>query len=381
MAKGSRLRLVFLAAAGVVAVSLVAGLGYALIVWGSIEREDFDPEAAKQAFAAVAPRPDAAPDTLAEVLDDIDLPPPGVEVPRVGPDWERLAFEAIIERASDASSDTTQPAPLAPAPPAPAAPASVNAYLLVGSDGKPSFGRADVVFLLIDPADAGPILVSVPRSLYITNPCTGEPARLAVMLAGCPGVASGPNLVALALEDFTGVGVDGFAAVGYDGFVDIVDALGGVEICVDFPRGINGVVIIPTGCNLADGKSAQFYVTIRTQDELVDGQWRALEGDSASTRRQRQIEVIIRLYDRLTSFSSVGSLVSLGSSLSHTFVLSSGLSIGDASSIALGMRGAGLRLVSIPGEVATTAEGKYVINPTEPFKQTLARVYAPAAGW
>lgn len=375
MAKGSRLRLVFLAGAGVVGVSLLAGVGYALFVWSSIEREDFDPEATREAFAAVVPRPEAAPDTLAEALDDIELPPPGVEIPRVGPDWERL---------SDPTSVTTQPAPEVSTPPptrAPAAPASVNAYLLVGSDGRPSFGRADVVFLLIDPPDAGPILVSVPRSLYITNPCTGELARLAVMLAGCPGVASGPNLVALALEDFTGVGIDGFAAVGYDGFVEIVDALGGVEICVDFPRGINGLAIIPTGCNLVDGRSAQFYVTNRSQDELVDGEWRALEGDGSSARRQRQIEVIFRLYDRLTSFSSVGSLISLGSSLSHTFVLSSGLGIGDAGAIAWGMRGAGLRLVSIPGEVATTADGKYVVNPIEPFKQTLAPVYGPAAGW
>lgn len=376
MREGNRLRLVFVIVGSVLAAVMLAGVGYGLWAWNSIDRQEYNPEEAREALSTYVPAEgEVVEDTLPEVLDDISPPPPDVTVPVVGGEWD----PGVLVGPENESTTTTTAAP--PTTRAVTAPSSVKAYLVVGSDGGPSFGRADVIFLAVKPPDAGLILVSVPRSLYVNNPCTGKPARLAVMFSGCPGVASGATLVALALEDFTGLRIDGFAAIGYDGFVEIVDAVGGLELCVDYARGINGQVYVPEGCNWVNGTAARFYVAIRYQDELVDGKWRAVEGDGDSARRQRQIEVIRKLYNRLGSFSSVGALTSLGSSLSHTFVLSSGLGISEAASIAWGVRGSGLSIISIPGQVAITTDGKYVINPTEAFKETLAKVYGPAAGW
>lgn len=260
------------------------------------------------------------------------------------------------------------------------APTGVDAYLLAGSDGGPSLGRADVVFLAVDPSDAAPILVSVPRSLAVPSPCTGAPVRLALLLRGCGGVA-GPSVVAVALEDLTGLGVSHFAVVGYDGFVRIVDALGGVEVCSETARGIDGTVIVPAGCTLLDGEAARFWVSSRFQDELVDGRWRAVAGDGDAARRRRQMEMIGRLVDRLGSLGSAGQLVGIAGSLTDTFVLDAGLGLPKAASLAWEVRGSGFRAVSLPVASGLTPDGTYVEYLTEPFATTLSRLYHPAAGW
>jgi len=336
---------------GLLGVVVAAGAVYGYTTWRSVEREDFDPAAAREALAAVR-----ASTTTSTV------PPP-------------------------AATPTTAPATTSPAPAAAAAageppvrgPTGVDAYLLAGSDGGPSLGRADVVFLAVDPPDAAPVLVSVPRSLAVTSPCTGAPVRLALLLRGCGGVA-GPSVVAVALEDLTGLRVGHFAVVGYDGFVRIVDALGGVEVCSDTARGIDGTVIVPAGCTLVDGEAARFWVASRFHDELVDGQWRAVAGDGDAARRRRQMDMLGKLVDRLGSVGSVGQLVGIAGGLTDTFVLDSGLGLPDAAALAWEVRGSGLRTVSLP-VTSRLVDGVYIQELTEPFATTLSRLYPPAAGW
>ncbi len=377
---GRRRWWVFVGAALVVV--LIAGGVWAVVLWGTIGTEDINTAELRRAIEA-APQQTSPADTLPDVLDDIEVPVTVATIPPSEPATTTTTSTAPVETTtSTAAPATTSSTSTIPAPPkGQGAPSSVNAYLLIGSDGTPSFGRADVIFLMVDPPGATPVLVSISRSLYVPSPCDDEPRRLAVLFSGCGDMGGGSGTVALALEDFTGIDIDHFVAVGFTGFPRIVDALGGIQICVDHARGIDGEIIVPAGCNLANGTTAQWWVSNRFQDELVDGTWRAVAGDGAESRSRRQYKAMLEMYKSLSSVSSPGAIAGLASSLSDTFVIDSGLSITKGAQIAWSLRSRGLATLSIPTETHITPEGKYVAVPTEPFNVTLSRAYAPAAGW
>ena len=98
-----------------------------------------------------------------------------------------------------------------------------------------------------------------------------------------------------------------------------VDSLGGIEICSDTARGLNGQIIVPAGCNLLAGGPASFWVTNRAQDEFVDGQWRAVAGDDELSRLQRERVAMFAVYARIGSLGSAGAVASLAQNVSGTF--------------------------------------------------------------
>jgi len=367
-------RIVIRIALALGAVALVWG-GWMVVAgwqaWQTVERVDFDPVTARQDLEAHLATSTTTTTTTVPAQVDLEIVPPLSEGD---------PFDVTEYLAGRPPPATTSTIPDPPAPPA-SKPSNLTAYLVGGSDGSPSFGNADLIMLLIDPSDAAPIVVSVPRSLYVTNPCTGQPGRLASTLHGCPGVAGGIDLFAIALEDFTGLRINHFGVIGYDGFQPMVDAAGGIEVCSDNPRGVGGQVIIPAGCNLVDGRAAAWWVTSRSQDEMVDGVWRAVDGDSDLSRNARQRQMILNMFGRLTSFSSAGSITSVLSSVADNIALDGGLSLGEAASIAWSMRGQSIRQLGIPTRAETLSDGRYVLYPTESFAATLSKVYPPAAAY
>ncbi len=111
-----------------------------------------------------------------------------------------------------------------------------DTVLVIGNDFSPDRQEgvyADAVLFWLAPTNGGgPVLESLPRDLLVIDPCTGEETKLDRTLAGCGDNISGPEHVALAVEDYTGIAVDHFAILGLDGFVEIIDSIGGLEICV-----------------------------------------------------------------------------------------------------------------------------------------------------
>jgi len=59
------------------------------------------------------------------------------------------------------------------------------------------------------------------------------------------------------------------------------------------------------------------------------------------------------------------------SSVADNIALDGGLSLGEAASIAWSMRGQSIRQLGIPVRSETTADGRYVLYPTESFAATL----------
>jgi LCP family protein required for cell wall assembly len=173
-------------------------------------------------------------------------------------------------------------------------------WLIVGSDsreglderrrnelgtGQAAGRRADTMMLLHIPRGTGkPTLVSLPRDSYVPIPGRGRNKLNAAYAFG------GPQLLAQTVEQVTGIRLDRYMEVGFDGFATVVEAVGGVEICVDRAMrdpmaGLN----VQAGCQVLDSRQALAYVRTRAG------------GRGDLDRVQRQQEFLGALIDRTTS--------------------------------------------------------------------------------
>jgi LCP family protein required for cell wall assembly len=268
-------------------------------------------------------------------------------------------------------------------------PEALQAYLVIGSDYRPRLGtssRADVILLLILPADgAEPVMVSIPRDLYLPNPCTGGLTRINATLNGCGEAATGPELLTVAVEDFTGVQIDHFALFDFEGFKAIIDQVGGVEICVEHDvrdSRTDPDLHLPAGCTVADGAMTLSWVRSRHTQELVNGVWRQMEGVNDLTRTERQQGLMLEALRRLKGFGSLTEFGALVEDLAGTFSIDEGLSLGNAVNLAWDMRGinvASIKRPTIPVADYVTDAGAYVLLPQASFAEVLESAYAGAA--
>jgi LCP family protein required for cell wall assembly len=120
--------------------------------------------------------------------------------------------------------------------------------LLVGTDGRPDnpgdLGRADSIIILHIPASHDQAyLVSIPRDTLVRIPAFPKTryrggqdkinAAFAFGALGGGGFPGGTELLADTIKSLYGIGFDAAAVVNFAGFDQVVDALGGVDLCVD----------------------------------------------------------------------------------------------------------------------------------------------------
>ncbi len=251
--------------------------------------------------------------------------------------------------------------------------------LILGSDAtSPDEGdvRADAILLVVVPPDGtDPVLASIPRDLWVENPCTGEMSRINEGLSGCGDDVSGPELMAIMVEDLAGVRVDHYAEVDFDGFVRIVDAFGGVEICTEHPvRDARAELELPGGCVDASGEDALAWARSRRTQEYVDGRWRMQPGVNALSRDERQQDILLRVADRISSFESAGRLRAVAFGLQDAVVLDDGMSLTRAVALAWKYRSIDpddVRRVTIPVVDHTTSGGAAVLRPQASLAELL----------
>ncbi|MGZ5383301.1 MAG: LCP family protein [Acidimicrobiia bacterium] len=256
-----------------------------------------------------------------------------------------------------------------------------TSYLLVGVEGG---YRADAIILLLMPNDGSlPLMSSLPRDLYLPNPCTQRYTRINAGLAGCKGYASGAELLSLMVNDFTGIEIDHFARVDFSGFQKVIDALGGVEICVDNAvRDAKAFLDLPAGCTQATGAQALSWVRSRQTQEYTNGAWHTVAGVSDFTRQHNQQDMLFKIAGKLDSFVSFASFSEVAQSLADTVALDEGFSFGDALSLAWELRGiesTDVLRVGITTQNYVNADGAYVLLPIASFNERFALYYPPAA--
>jgi LCP family protein required for cell wall assembly len=253
-----------------------------------------------------------------------------------------------------------------------------NAYLLVGTDA--SKYLADVIILALEPADgSAPIMVSIPRDLYVWNVCKDTFTRINAGLGGCPGIASGTEMLAILVEDYTGIPIDHSARVDFNGFARIVDAMGGTTICVDYPtRDIKSGLDIPTaGCRKANGELTLAWVRSRQTEQLRGGRWVQVVG-SDYARQTRQQDVLFQLAAKAAGFASPSRLTTRLSAAVSSVRLDTSWSFGQAIYSAWKYRGiskSSVKRFSISATNYRTPAGAAVLLPKIPFAQALGEVY------
>ncbi len=294
--------------------------------------------------------------------------------------FDQVALEALPDVPPPAESGETLTEAAATAVTAvPTNEGTYETYMVVGSD----IGdfRADVIILVMLPnEDDPPIMVSLPRDLYLPNRCTQQYTRLNANFNGCGDEINGATLLSGAVEDFTGVKVDHFALFTFDGFEEIIDEVGGVEICVDNQvRDRKAELNLPAGCTNADGAQALAWVRSRSTLEYVDGRWRTMPNVSDLTRNERQQDVILKMLEKASEFDSPQELAGVVRSLSNAFTLDDKLGLSDVISVAWdlrGLRAEDIVRLKIPVENYETAAGAQVLVATTPFDELLEEHFA-----
>ena len=171
--------------------------------------------------------------------------------------------------------------------------------LLMGSDtrqgaGNKGYGsrskfgdaeRSDTTILLHVSADRSrATAVSVPRDTLITLPvCTTADGK---DVGGYQGkfneafMIGGPGCAMKAVEEMSGLDLTNFMVIDFGGFKRIVEALGGVEVCLTEPvnDSLSGLKL-DAGLQTVNGEQALAFV--RTRKELGDG------SDTSRIRRQQ----------------------------------------------------------------------------------------------
>ncbi|MCB2222791.1 MAG: LCP family protein [Actinobacteria bacterium] len=336
-----------------IAVAMVAAIAIPAariwIAWSRIERVPFDPIEARLEMTEQAALAAPADTTTTTTLPAGDAEPAATTSTVAEPG--EVPFDGTVD-----DDDHT-------------------AVLIIGSDA--GGFRADVIMLALIPNRGGDLaLVSLPRDLYLDDPCTGGRQRINAALNGCGGV-SGPNLLAIVVEDFTGVPVDHFVLFDFDGFARVIDAAGGVDVCVPhytYDTKTDPELQLLAGCNHLGGPMALSWVRSRHTREVVDGVDRAVAGVSDLTRNERQREIVLDLLGRLSSFPNPSELVGLVEAVPGAFTLSAGLSLTAAVGIAWDLRGtppADIATPEIPVTNHVTANGAQVLLPAESFAETM----------
>ncbi len=152
-------------------------------------------------------------------------------------------------------------------------------YLLVGSDSRAGLtrkeqleygtgkgeGRRTDTIMLLHTGDGPNLLMSIPRDSLVEVPGHGVTKINGAFAFG------GPKLLVETIEQATGIRVDDYVEVGFGGFVNVVDAVGGIEICPKTAmQDKQANLDIEKGCQEVDGKVALGYARSRKTSNLGD---------------------------------------------------------------------------------------------------------------
>lgn len=196
--------------------------------------------------------------------------------------------------------------------PTPAAlPSRVINIMLLGIDRRPPLEdwRTDVMILVsIDPQQKIVSMVSIPRDLYVSIPGHGK-SRL--NLADNTGEAQdhpsgGPGLLRATLEKNLGITFDHYVRIDFQGFIQMIDALGGIDVDVRCPTELwvpdmkrpgeyKLFRTVPAGMQHMDGEFALIYSRCRAHTPVFD-------------RDRRQREVLLAIRNRVLELGISGLL-------------------------------------------------------------------------
>jgi LCP family protein required for cell wall assembly len=216
-----------------------------------------------------------------------------------------------------------------------AVPTQGTTYLIAGSDQRGSGGvddhvegaRADVIMLLNVPPEGRTALMSIPRDTYAAIPGHGDNKINAAYALG------GPALLVAAVEELSGLTVDHYMEVGFGSLTELVDAVDGVELCLDYSvTDAKSKLDWTEGCHLADGATALAFSRMRYADPT---------GDIGRAGRQRQVMgALIEKVATPSSLINPANLISVVDAGTAALTVDESMNIIDLARLAWALRAA-----------------------------------------
>ncbi|MFR9854012.1 LCP family protein [Corynebacterium striatum] len=225
----------------------------------------------------------------------------------------------------------------------------------LGTGGDVGVGRTDTIMLLHIPSSGKAKLISIPRDSYVEVPGFGMDKINAAFTYG------GPQLLTETVEQSTGLRINHYAEIGMGGLANVVDSVGGVDICVKEPiddplAGIN----LQAGCQELRGRDALGYVRTRA----------TAMGDLDRVQRQR--EFFAALLDKITSPGTLINPFRTISLVNHTassFIVGEKDHVWHLARVALAMA-SGVETETVPiGGFQDTTVGNVVLWDDEAAQQ------------
>ncbi len=167
--------------------------------------------------------------------------------------------------------------------------------------------RSDTTILVHVSGDRTRALgMSIPRDSLVTLPvCKNKQGQRQGGHTGRFNEAfdiGGPGCTIKAVEELTGIYVDHFVVVDFNGFKDMVDAVGGVEVCLKEPvNDYHARLNLPAGKQTISGEDALAFV--RARETLGDG--------SDIQRIRRQQDFVSSMIRKVTSAGVLANPIKL----------------------------------------------------------------------
>ena len=225
--------------------------------------------------------------------------------------------------------------------------------------------RTEVVALVrVDDAAGELRMLNIPRDTVITR-CDGSSGRInAAYGIGERTEVGGMSCVVQSVTAWSGVDIDHAVKVDFRGFIDIVEAIGGVEMFIEEPlRDQRANLDLEAGCQVLDGADALAFARARSIDDDFG-------------RISRQQRLLVELRDQVQEngvFAEPVRTLRLAEAIAGSMQVDSSLTLNRIRQLVMGHRSTlqeDLATRTVPGQRATGTEA-WLLQPDEQAAQEL----------
>ena len=218
--------------------------------------------------------------------------------------------------------------------------------------------RTDTIFLLtVQGRDAA--MLAFPRDLWVPR-CDGTVGRINVAQS-----LGGPGCLVDTVHELSGIDVHHYVSVSFGGFRDVVDAVGGVELCLEDPISDRDAHIdLPAGCQVLDGRDALGFVRVRK----IDNDLQRIQ------RQQRFVQALAREVAHPSTMLNPVRVIGLSNEIGGAVTTSDSVGVTALARLGLGARdlaGGSVPTFTVPVEAGTTSGGAAVLHPLEAEAEAL----------
>ena len=157
-------------------------------------------------------------------------------------------------------------------------------YAVVGNEAANPGQRSDTMIVVhVNTKDGSVATMSIPRDLWARMGDAGRYNKIN------SAYQKGPDVLVRTVQRALNIPIHHYVEVNFAGFKEIIDAVGGVHICVAHASRdkATGFLIDRKSCKLQSGADALRYVRSRHFEQRIDGEWQ-LEGTGDVGRGNRQ---------------------------------------------------------------------------------------------